>query len=120
MAQRTVTLMRQQGQATLQWHTLRSSASKKRVIGVCEPMNLSIEADLLDELYSIIPETLNLMLFDLLADNELDAFLKEIGWQVQGAAPAPAANEDLRFHVPWELIIPGEMGGSKRRASQRA
>jgi len=115
--QRIVTLTQQKGQAQLQWVTAKGASSKKHVIGVCEPMNLVVEADSLDELYSLIPETLHLMLFDLLVDNELDGFLREIGWQVQGELPAKPT-EDLRFDVPWQLVVPGEMNGRQRRAAQ--
>lgn len=117
MAPRTVTLTHHKGQAKLQWVTLRGKSSKKRIIGVCEPMNLAVEADSLDELYGLIPETLHLMLFDLLVDNELDRFLREIGWQVQGEMPAKPT-DDLRFNVPWQLVVPGEMNGRQRRAAQ--
>lgn len=117
MARRTITLMHQKGQAKLQWRTLQSASSKKRLIGVCDPMNLSVEADSLDELYSTIPEAINVLLLDLLIDNKLQPFLKEIGWQFPaGKLPVPKPNEDFRFDVPWELVVPGAMGGSKRRA----
>ncbi len=79
-------------------------------------MNLCIEADSLDELHRLIPETMRLLMFDLLADNELDAFLRERGWQAIGGLPA-RPQEDLRFQVPWELIVPGATGDSERRAS---
>lgn len=117
MAPRTVTLVRQQGQATVQWQATKSALSK-RFVGVCQPMNLSVEANSLDELYSLIPETIHLLMHDLLIDNELQPFLKEIGWRFPGELPKPT--EDVRIQVPWELVVSGEMGDTTRRRSQRA
>jgi hypothetical protein len=117
MALRTVTLVRQRGQATVQWHTTKSTQSK-RFVALCEPMNLSIEANSLDELYSIIPETIHLLMRDLLEDNEIQPFLKEIGWQFPGELPKPS--EDVRIQVPWELVVSGELNDTARRRSQRA
>ena len=56
-------------QANVLWVRLQS-ASSKRVIGVCDMLNLSLEADSEDELQSLIPEAMNLLLIDLLGDNE--------------------------------------------------
>jgi hypothetical protein len=117
MASKTITLVRQHGQATVQWQATKSTASK-RFIGVCPPMNLSIEADSLDELYSLIPETIHILMRDLLEDNEIQPFLREIGWQFPGELPKPS--EDVRIHVPWELVVSGEMGDTARHRSQRA
>jgi hypothetical protein len=117
MAPRTITLVHQKGQAKVQWRTTKSTASK-RFVGVCDPMNLSIEANSLDELYSMIPETIHLLMRDLLDDNEIEPFLREIGWQFPGELPK--ATEDVRIQVPWELIVSGEMGDTARRRSQRA
>ena len=104
MAQRTVTLVRQQGQATVKWNTTKSTQSK-RFVALCEPMNLALEANSLDEIYSLIPEAIHLLMHDLLADNEIQPFLREIGWQFPGELPKPT--EDVRIEVPWELIVSG-------------
>jgi hypothetical protein len=74
-AQQTVTI-----QATVQWITFQSSTSK-RVIGVCDMLNLCLEAESEQELRSLIPEAMNLLMVDLLSDNELPQFLQEKGWR---------------------------------------
>ena len=101
-----------EGQAQLQWQARRSTTSK-RWIGVCDPLNLVVEADSLDELHSVIEEALQLLLTDLLRDNELDQFLREHGWK---AVNLPAKTPmDVQFNVPWHLIAQGNRD-SKRSA----
>lgn len=78
-------------------------------------MNLSMEADSLDELHSLITETLHLVLIDLLQDDELNRYLRERGWTARGM-PADRRAKNVRFDVPWELIAAGAMErGSARR-----
>ena len=102
-------------QANIQWRATQSPTSK-RWIGICDPMNLSMEADSLDELHSIVGETLQFVLADLLHDNELDAYLRERGWQVIGQQPI-ATNAKVHFQVPWELVV-RDAGDSPRSANQ--
>jgi len=106
-------VIRIQGKAQLQWRAQRSPTSKAW-IGICEPMNLVMEADSLDELYSVIDEAMQLMLVDLLRDNELEAFLREHGWKAQNV-PQQVKPEDVKFDVPWELIAEGAKNDSERR-----
>lgn len=114
MAQKTVTLVRQEGQASVQWRATKSKSSK-RFVALCEPMNVSLEANSIDELYSMIPEAIHLLMRDLLEDDEIQPFLREIGWRFPGELPKPT--EDVRIQVPWELIVSGEMGDTARRRS---
>ena len=109
MSTKTVTI---EVTSKLEWRAVRSATSS-RWIGICDAMNLSIEADSLDELASVIDETLNLVLIDLLSDNMLDQYLRKHGWS---ARHVPAnANEDVRFDLPWHLAA--EFGSdSTRRA----
>ncbi len=98
--------------AQIQWRATFSDASS-RWIGICDPMNLALEADSLDELYSVIDETMHIVLLDLLLDDELDRYLQERGWQVRGA-PVVAKTEDITFDVPWELIAEGARDPERR------
>ena len=100
--------------AQIQW-IARPSTTSNRWIGQCAPMNLVMEASSLDELHSLIEEAMQLLLTDLLADNELDRFLKDRGWAAfkQGAITSPS---DVKFEVPWELIAKDRMGDPERRA----
>jgi hypothetical protein len=103
-----------QAKAQVQWRAQKSPTSK-RWIGVCEPMNLVMEADSLDELHGVIDEAMQLLLVDLLRDNELEQFLREHGWRARDI-PVQAKPEDVRFDVPWELIAEGNRRDSERRA----
>lgn len=98
----------------LEWRTSRSATSQ-RWIGVCDPMNLTMEADSLDELFSVIGETMQLVLADLLADDELDEYLRERGWTA-GNLPQSRDVSDIRFDVPWQLVAESARRDSERRA----
>ena len=69
-------------------------------------MNISTEADSLDELHSVIDETMQLLLVDLLRDNELDRFLMARGWKALNI-PTRGDQKDVEFNVPWQLIAEG-------------
>ena len=99
-------------QANVEWVSFQSSTSK-RYIGVCDMLNLSLEADSEDELRSLIPEAMDLLMGDLLSDNELDGFLKEKGWQAINLPARP--DGDIKFEVPFELIAAGARRDSERR-----
>jgi hypothetical protein len=96
--------------ANVPWIVFPSSTSK-HLIAVCDPLNLSLEAVDEEELRSLIPEALHALFSDLFADNELDAYLREKGWQ---AANLPARPDgDVKFHVPWH-IAQGVQNGIER------
>ena len=101
-----------EGRAQLQWQA-RRSATSQRWIGVCDALNLVMEADSLDELHSVIDEALQLLLTDLLHDNELDPFLREHGWQATNL-PAKADVQDVQFDVPWQLIAESARDSERR------
>jgi predicted RNase H-like HicB family nuclease len=103
-------------QANIQWQVMQTPAN--HYVGVCEPMNLSMEASSLDELQSLINETLQLMFEDLLHDNELDAYLREHGWQAKNI-PVGQFPADVKFEVPWEMTM-STSGDSMRRSYQSA
>ena len=97
------------------WRAVRSPTSR-RWIGVCDALNLVTEADSLDELHSVIPESIHLLLEDLLSENELDRYLKERGWTAENVPPSPAQAKDVQFDVPWELVAEGAVRDPERRA----
>ena len=105
--QQTVTI-----QANVQWVVFQSSTSK-RTIGVCDMLNLCLEADSEEELRSLIPEAMNLLMIDLLGDNELQIFLQEKGWRALNLPARP--DSDVQFDVPFELICAGERSDPERR-----
>lgn len=94
----------------LPWNAERTESG--RFVATCPPMKLVTEADSLDELYSIINETMQLMLVDLLRDNELPQFLIEHGWQAD--VPVAINPADVQFNVPWQLIVQGANDSARR------
>lgn len=100
-------------QANIQWQA-KQSASTNRWICVCEPMNLVLEADSMEEIPSLINEAMHLLLVDLLEDNELDEYLRARGWQ---AHPSTKPKGDgVEFDVPWQLLVAGNARDSKQQA----
>jgi hypothetical protein len=99
-------------QANVPWRVYQSES--KRLIGVCDALNLVLEADSDDELRSLIPEALHLLMLDLFADNELDQYLREKGWQALNLPARP--DGDIQFDVPWHIIAEGARRDSQRRA----
>jgi len=90
-------------QANLVWRAERGSHSD-RWIAFCDPLGISTEADTLDELHSVIPEAIHILMLDLFEDNEFDAFLRERGWTAT-RAEQPTQDGEATFHVPWELLV---------------
>jgi hypothetical protein len=97
----------------IQWVAKQSPLSR-RWVGICEPMNLTTEADSLDELFSVIDETMQLVLRDLLEDNELNGYLRDMGWTA--AIPAGPAPHDAEFDVPWVLVAEKNRDPERRAA----
>jgi hypothetical protein len=90
----------------LEWIARRSSTSN-RWIGSCDALNLSTEADTLDELHSLIPEAIHLLMIDLLQDDELEDYLKKRGWVATNIPPNHQV-PDVEFNIPWQLIAEGQ------------
>jgi hypothetical protein len=74
-----------------------------------------MEAATLDELYGVINESVMLLMHDLLADNELETFFRQRGWQFSGLPAAPDP-KDIEFALPPIELIMQNMHGSERRA----
>ena len=100
-------------EAEVAWRTVKSD-SNKRWIAVCDMLNLASEADTLDGLHSVIGETMDLLMLDLLEDNELEQFLLDHGWSP--VQEIPNNSSDVRFHVPWELVVEGQQYDFERSA----
>jgi predicted RNase H-like HicB family nuclease len=100
--------------AQIQWLATYNPTSR-RWVGICDPMNLTMEADTLDELHSVIEEAIQLMLRDLLEDNELDAYLRDMGWNAQ-PIPVGQLPKNVEFDVPWQLVAEKARGLSRSAA----
>lgn len=99
--------------AGLQWQAARSDATGLW-LGRCEAMGLVLEAQSLDELFSVIDEATQLLLTDLLVDDELDAFLRARGWRAKNL-PTNRGEDAIKFDLPWELVV-----GNARDRAQHA
>ena len=76
-------------------------------LGVCEPLNLTVQGETWADLMESIGDTLDAVMGDLMKSNELPQFLQSHGWTL--ATPLPAKAQDIRFDVPF---IPAMMGAS--------
>ena len=83
---------------TVSWVIFQDRRSK-RWIGVCSPLNLSVEEKTLGELSETIDEALHALLLDLARSNELEKFLRERGWHL--ATPLPRRLANVRFTMPY-------------------
>jgi hypothetical protein len=107
------TLVRVEG--NIKWDCFPSKTGK-HWIGVCEPLKLTVQAETWGELMEDIALTLDSILNDLLSSNELDRFLRDRGWHIQGRLPARL--KDVRFDVPFIPVALMEAhGGSQRSVS---
>lgn len=97
-------------QGQIQWKA--TQVSSDRWLGVCDAMNLSMEGDTLDELYSLIDESIALVLTELLSENQLETYLSERGWHA--TIPDIDDEENVEFDVPWQLIAEGAKSDQKR------
>lgn len=91
-------------QSKIQWI---ATASEEPGVWVahCDPLGISLTADSLDEMHSLIDEACQLLFLDLFQDNELDRFLAERGWE-SSVAPTDDT-DDVEFLVPWNMIASG-------------
>lgn len=101
--------------ARVVWIATQTSAKPERWMGVCEELGISTEGETLDELHSLIPETIHLLMTDLVQDDELDAFLREKGWS-HTADPVVPGNTEPNIVLPWQMTLEGD-GGFQRSAS---
>ena len=91
-------------QSEIQWIATASEAPGLWVAH-CEPLGISLTAESLDEMHSLIDEASQLLFLDLFEDNELDRFLTERGWE-SSIAPTDKT-DDIEFLVPWNMIASG-------------
>ena len=90
-------------QAQVAWRVSQSATN--RWVAVCDELNMATEGCSLDEVHSLIQETMDLLFTDLVKDNEFDTFLRERGWSTQ--TPLPRDAKDVGFDLPWQMITDG-------------
>ena len=92
---KTMTLIRVE--SNLKWDIVQGKGGAW--VGICEPLKLTVQGETWAELMEDIGLTLNAVLVDLLAANELPAFLRDRGWRLLTALPP--RSEEVRFDVPF-------------------
>ncbi len=86
--------------AKLLWIIFQDRASGYWV-GVCDLLNISVQGKTVAELHEIIEESLNALFTDLLKREELDMFLREHKWTVEGKMPKKP--ERPQFDIPYNI-----------------
>jgi predicted RNase H-like HicB family nuclease len=87
--------------ANLTWAAERTQ--RNTWVAACDPVGLTLEADTPAELESLIIEGQQLLFEDLFRDGELEQFLRERGWALNGPLPVSVPQGGLQFDVPFEV-----------------
>lgn len=88
--------------ANLEWRLERTR--RGRLLAICEPLSLTLEADSEEEAMSLIKEGLHYFFLDHLIEGTLQRFLMLKGWRA--SAPLPEAytpGDAVTFQVPFSL-----------------
>jgi hypothetical protein len=101
-------------EANVAWNCFRAAGGQW--VGVCDPLKLTVQSSTWGELMEDIADTLDGILNDLLASNELPQFLRERGWVPAGPLPE-RTEKNVHFDVPF---LPAMMGahGPQRELHQ--
>jgi hypothetical protein len=88
--------------ANLEWQLERTR--RGRILAICEPLGLTLEADSQEEALSLINEGLHYFFLDHLAEGTLQKFLMSKGWKVTTPLPPNYDPGDaVTFDVPFSL-----------------
>lgn len=88
-------------QANLNWRYLRGKGGN--YVAVCDPLKLTLQAETFSELVEEIGISMDSLLKDLLAENELNPFMREHGWTALTPIPAEP-QDDVHFDIPYDLV----------------
>jgi len=98
-----------QTNAKVSWRYMRDPNDD--FIAVCDPLGLTVSGGTFEELLACVQDSLNLLMLDLLARNELPRFLRERGWTLITPAPTRQTRaRDLRFDIPFSVTPERERG----------
>ena len=71
------------------------------MMGVCDPLGLTLEADDASGLQGMIAESLHYLFLGLFEDGELDRFLLDRGWSAHGIPQIRPQDGAILFQVPF-------------------
>lgn len=95
--------------AQLLWKAHRDPSSQYWV-AVCDAIKLAAEGETWDDLQEMVADELRSLFVDLLREGELDAFLRDRGWTLVSPVPMPAAQDNVKFDIPWSIIPTNSAG----------
>ena len=98
-------LVRIEGNVPWSWR----KGSGGNYVAICEPLKITLQARSYSELMEDISLTLDAMMYDLLANNEFDRFMRDHGWQLQQAIPAGSPAHANRL----SRVFPGSRNFSR-------
>jgi hypothetical protein len=70
-------------------------------VAICDPLGLTIQSETWADLIEDIVHALNAMFRDLLKSQELERFLRDLGWRPVGRIPSKPTN--VFFDFPFDL-----------------
>jgi hypothetical protein len=100
MPQVTITIQTQH-QLQVVWGAVKTS--RGTLVGICDALGLTVEANDEAELRSMIPEAQHFLMVDLLEDGELPKFLHDRGWRAMGPLPPHVPEGGVKFDVPFRV-----------------
>ncbi len=86
-------------ETVLTWQIQRLPSG--RLLGVCDPLGLSLEAADEAELHSLADEATHFLLLDLFEDGLLDEFLKVRGWEMKTRPQRLDPEAPITFEIPF-------------------
>ena len=72
-------------------------------MGICEPLELTTQADTWSELMTDISWAMEAVFEDLLETGDLETFLRDLGWTTQPVYTPHARFRKVKFDVPFFL-----------------
>jgi len=95
-------------QANVQWNYCLDAKSKNWV-AVCDVLGLVVSEERFENLSVAMNNALDVLFRELMAEGELDAFLKKHGWKKEGEPPKKSGR--VHFEIPFNTrqVKPSEL-----------
>ena len=86
--------------AALTW-TIFQDRKSKYWVGCCPALKISSQGKTISDLHENIEDALDAMMRDLVERRELELFLKQHKWKLEGGMPADPSK--ARFEIPYNI-----------------